>query len=252
MVHLRHTTTHHFRFSFILSAASLATTISSFLLCAGRGGRLLGLRRVLSPVHAVRPSSARRAWWKEKEGEKKKDGYRECGTGKGEGNQGRREGQEPHVEWMEPFLEWKRATATARRGAAGGQGGSGGLLFVVLSFLPHGAFPSFCRLHSTFFRYPHTRHTQHIISAVATAHERHGLYLAYAWFVWVGDVRWVWRVCRPMVACGGDGTRSCFFEGGGGKGTRCLPFCDGILLFRENAQGGHVRLVEGKAVHCIN
>lgn len=51
----------------------------------------------------------------------------------------------------------------------------------------------------------------------------------------VRGVRWVWRVCQSVVACGGGGTRSCFFEGGGGKGTRCLPFCDGILLFREKA-----------------
>lgn len=154
--------------------------------------------------------------------------------GKGGGNQGRREGQEPQVEWMEPFLEWKRGDGD---GAARpeGRGVLAAFSLLFCRFLPHGAFPSFCRLHSTFFRYPHTRHTQDIISAVAAADDRHGLCLGYAWFVWVGDVRWVWRVCRPMVACGGDGTRSCFFEGGGGKGTRCLPFCDGILLFRENA-----------------
>lgn len=159
-------TYHHPPFSFLLYFKRGVTRkqplVRSFCV---QGGGLLGLRCLLSPVHAVRLSSARRAWWEEK-GVWIGGSRRRMDTEKrkrvGEGNQGRREGQEPHVEWMGSFLEWKRATATARRGR-GDAGDLAAFFLLFCRFLPHGAFPSFCRLHSTFFRYPHTRHTTHYI-----------------------------------------------------------------------------------------
>lgn len=159
-------TYHHPPFSFLIYFKRGVTRkqplVRSFCV---QGGGLLGLRCLLSPVHAVRLSSARRAWWEEKGvwiGGSRRRMDTEKRKGVGEGNQGRREGQEPHVEWMGLFLEWKRATATARRGR-GDAGDLAAFLLLFCRFLPHGAFPSFCRLHSTFFRYPHTRHTRHYI-----------------------------------------------------------------------------------------
>ena len=63
----------------------------------------------------------------------------------------RRESQEPHVEDMDG---WNRFDGDCAARLAGIWQPS----FVVLPLLPHGAFPSFCRLHITFFSYSHTRH----------------------------------------------------------------------------------------------